>query len=307
MHYGFFNQPDNTKVYRRVDKIDIPDLVSAGLDKYITVFGIRVLADPEVSDHKILHVGAVLAELLDVRQRGRPSNQDLVETLHYRNAYLVVLDSDERIEELFQRLPPAYECHLFIIPEIGYSIQPGGVREKDCPDGIRRVETFPTTSYSSGGGGKKKNRNNYHHQFKLPSDVRAAGTGNPYNPNRNDFLVDKTVGYIAYFLIHAGYPTNFPANSEQGRALEQAFHDSIRNKWFQNNEFDCDDDCQRMEFQAWAFTSALGHDSCSCRENGQWKLCTEKEMMTADPALYATLTQGIKQPDGHYTSSAVLY
>merc|ERR1712050_731995 len=158
MHYGFFNQPDNTKVYRRVDKIDIPDLVSAGLDKYITVFGIRVLADPEVSDHKILHVGAVLAELLDVRQRGRPSNQDLVETLHYRNAYLVVLDSDERIEELFQRLPPAYECHLFIIPEIGYSIQPGGVREKDCPDGIRRVETFPTTSYSSGGGGKKKNR-----------------------------------------------------------------------------------------------------------------------------------------------------
>eukprot|EP00920_Eleutheroschizon_duboscqi_P005946 GHVT01013909.1.p1 GENE.GHVT01013909.1~~GHVT01013909.1.p1 ORF type:complete len:348 (+),score=26.84 GHVT01013909.1:700-1743(+) len=258
---AFFSQPDSSKVYLHTSAINDPAFINAGITKFASVFGVRVLGGADVDSSKIVHAAAVLAEMLDPRHDGRPINMHMVSAIRDEHmAMMAVLRDDATIEKAFAKLPPTYACFIYLLPEVQNKINPRGSAEANC-------------------------------------DTAGRAFGNRWNG---------TVAYVSYFVTNAGYPHNFPPNSEAGRALKQAFAKAKVNGWFVPGlDSSCDHACEEMTFHALALTSALGHDQCTCRKASQWKLCTPQEMREKDPELYGTLTGELKTPNGSYRSSAV--
>eukprot|EP00921_Rhytidocystis_pertsovi_P022853 GHVQ01036405.1.p1 GENE.GHVQ01036405.1~~GHVQ01036405.1.p1 ORF type:complete len:316 (-),score=39.91 GHVQ01036405.1:1297-2244(-) len=101
---AFSKQPDDTKVYLRLDATTSGTSVyEAGLSKFVSVFGIRVVGDSGVSDTKLLYVATTLAELLDVQEKGTPTNNHLVEALRNGNSMIVIVSNGTRFRQLSRR------------------------------------------------------------------------------------------------------------------------------------------------------------------------------------------------------------
>eukprot|EP00922_Rhytidocystis_sp_ex-Travisia-forbesii_P011362 GHVS01016781.1.p1 GENE.GHVS01016781.1~~GHVS01016781.1.p1 ORF type:complete len:388 (-),score=48.18 GHVS01016781.1:187-1350(-) len=283
----FSAQPDPQSVYHRIDKIRDPSFIAAGLTKFSTVFGVRIVASDSVADNKLLHTTRIMAKMLDNDEDGRPQNPTLVNTLYRRSATLGFVRQDSEMTSVFDALPKEYACFLFLVLELENNIRIDGQPEPDCPHfGIG----------SSGGSGGSIARRG-----------QVAGGGN--------VRVDRTIGLVGDFLIQSGYPTIYPTDSALGVLVESAFSRSKRDGWFIANQprssrsgnRRCDIDCQRVSFQSWALSSALGVDACSCRKFGAWKLCTPDEMRLADPKLFSAILEEMKVPTGRYNSRAIIY
>eukprot|EP00922_Rhytidocystis_sp_ex-Travisia-forbesii_P011372 GHVS01016793.1.p1 GENE.GHVS01016793.1~~GHVS01016793.1.p1 ORF type:complete len:402 (+),score=62.51 GHVS01016793.1:71-1276(+) len=274
----FAAQPDPHSVYHRIDKIRDPAFVAAGLTKFATVFGVRIVASDYVADNKLLHTTRIMAKMLDNDEDGRPQNPTLVNTLYRRSATLGFVERDDQMTSVFEALPKEYACFLFLVLELESNIRIDGQPEPDCPH------------FSDSGGSQR-------------GEVRGG--------------VDRTIGLVGDFLIQSGYPTIYPTDSALGVLVESAFGRSKRSGWFVANQPPrsssrsvsrrCDIDCQRVSFQSWALSSALGVDACSCRKFGAWKLCTPDEMRRADPELFSAILEEMKVPTGRYNSRAIIY
>lgn len=270
---AFRLQPDDTKVYLLVSEIQDSNFIRAGLVKFSSVFGIRILGERGVDNRKILHVATNLAELLDSRRVGKPASEPLIRVMQERHATLAIAKNNENVDRILNLLPASYECVFFLVIETEQEIIPGGKQEPDCP------------------------------YFGLEADWEEKNN----NSNRK---YDKCIGLIADFVIQTGYPYTYPPHTELGELLSKAFVDSINRKWLNVNkigtEGKCNRKCQEIAFQSWALTSALGVDSCTCRKYAIWSLCTPNAMKIADPKLYGALTQDIRKPTGSYSSKNVI-
>eukprot|EP00922_Rhytidocystis_sp_ex-Travisia-forbesii_P004286 GHVS01006226.1.p1 GENE.GHVS01006226.1~~GHVS01006226.1.p1 ORF type:complete len:375 (-),score=57.23 GHVS01006226.1:593-1717(-) len=270
----FSAQSDPNLVYNRVDAINDQAFANAGLTKFVTVFGVRIVASPSVSDAKLLHTMKVMAKMLDNDEEGRPQNPTLVNTLYRRSATLGFVQTDLEMNDIFDALPKEYACFLFLVLELENNIIINGQAEQDCP------------------------------QMRIGSERGERSRG--MSDNR---YVDRTIGLVGDFLIQSGYPTIYPSDSELGALVEAAFVRSKRRGWFipSSSSRRCDANCQRVSFQSWALSSALGVDACSCRKFGAWKLCTPEEMRRADPTLFSAILEDMQVPSGRYDSLAIVH
>eukprot|EP00922_Rhytidocystis_sp_ex-Travisia-forbesii_P057273 GHVS01084857.1.p1 GENE.GHVS01084857.1~~GHVS01084857.1.p1 ORF type:complete len:407 (+),score=104.51 GHVS01084857.1:252-1472(+) len=276
----FAAQGNHNRVYSRVDDIDDQAFISAGLTKFVTVFGVRIVASPSVPDAKLLHTMRVMAKMLDNDEDGRPQNPTLINTLYRRSATLGFVQTDSEMNRVFEWLPKEYACFLFLVLELESNINVNGQPEDDCPHNLMSI----------GSRGQRSSR----------------GRG-------DDGGFDRSIGLVGDFLIQSGYPTIYPSDSELGVLVESAFVRSKRREWFSpnsarsNSNRRCDVDCQRVSFQSWALSSALGVDACSCRKVGAWKLCTPQEMRRADPTLFSAILEDMEVPTGRYYSTAIVH
>eukprot|EP00921_Rhytidocystis_pertsovi_P004714 GHVQ01008186.1.p1 GENE.GHVQ01008186.1~~GHVQ01008186.1.p1 ORF type:complete len:353 (-),score=33.87 GHVQ01008186.1:728-1786(-) len=264
--HAFSAQPDDTGVYLSVDSISDDGFTIAGLTKFVSVFGVKIVGVDSVPDYKLLYAARVLAKLLDNSESGKPTNPTLVSTLNRRNAILGFVEYDNEMNDIFRSLPPEYACVMFIVLEEEGGIVPNGMQEPDCPMGRGSVEADEAL---------------------------------------NSREIDRTIGFISDFVIQSGYPTLFSPDSELGRLVESAFYKSVEKKWFKAPQR-CDENCQKVSFQSWSVSSALGVHACSCRLDRIWKLCTAAEMRIADPELYSAIMEDMETPTGRYSSKATI-
>jgi len=69
-------------------------------NKQVDIFGVLILATENVSDEKLLHAAAIMAEYLDNDEDGHPDNPAVIEALNRERATLVMF-RDEREERRF--------------------------------------------------------------------------------------------------------------------------------------------------------------------------------------------------------------
>lgn len=93
---------------------DIPEYLlpfrTAGLDRYIDVFGIPVFGSGKVSNSDLLYVASVLAEIVDQNRVGTPSDQHVLDNIVGRGGHIIVASSSEDF----------YSYNSFIWKDKGY-------------------------------------------------------------------------------------------------------------------------------------------------------------------------------------------
>eukprot|EP00922_Rhytidocystis_sp_ex-Travisia-forbesii_P031132 GHVS01045917.1.p1 GENE.GHVS01045917.1~~GHVS01045917.1.p1 ORF type:complete len:321 (+),score=29.76 GHVS01045917.1:351-1313(+) len=134
--HAFRAQPQDNKVYLRVDDLAPSSLNDAGLVKFASVFGIRVVGDSGVSDGKLIYLATLLAELLDIHDKGEPANLNLVKSLRRSHSMIALVSSSKRLKMLSirQYRPKELKCfsRAFHVAHEAV-VKTDGSREEVCP------------------------------------------------------------------------------------------------------------------------------------------------------------------------------
>lgn len=75
--------------------------------KYIDVFGVNVYATSDLSDAKILHAAAVMAEYLDNNEDGVADNPKVIATMQANHATLIMFASENSMESFIEAMEDA--------------------------------------------------------------------------------------------------------------------------------------------------------------------------------------------------------
>lgn len=135
--FAFESQPDKNLVYLRVDELKGQSaLQKCGLHKFASVFGVRVVADRDVSNDRVLYVASILAKLLDVTEEGHVRSDKLVQTLREGYSMLVILSNEYLMRSLLdiQKRCDELKCfpRAFHI-SLSNQILPHESQEENCP------------------------------------------------------------------------------------------------------------------------------------------------------------------------------
>ena len=98
-------------------------------ERYADAFGVYVVATASVDTAKIQHATTVLAEWIDNDENGVPDDHRVHRALVDGGAFLVMSDTNQEMERLFDRLP--FER----LEEAGFSIAQDLYGEEALPDG----------------------------------------------------------------------------------------------------------------------------------------------------------------------------
>mgnify|MGYP004094960313 CR=1 FL=1 len=96
--------------------------------KYINVFGVHVFATKRTPDSKVLHAAAVLAEYLDNDEDGKPDNQQVVNALNSRDAFLEIFVNERELEKVHNRGKHFEEGFHYGISQFVEETNPGNGR-----------------------------------------------------------------------------------------------------------------------------------------------------------------------------------
>ena len=264
----FSSQPRDNMVYLRPSEIPNSGFTKAGLTKFTTAFGVRILADSNVPDDKISYLTELLASVLDNDQDGLvdATQNTILETIRSSNGMMVILSgNEESIEKLLDPtdgLPPEYSCMMFLLVEQAKNIIRGGPHQQDCPYDLDK-----TTDRGLG----------FVIDFISQAAYPVTFSLNEESSMRMENLYNSAIKR-GWFL-----PENIPVA---------------------NNEL-CDEDCKRLSFQSWLATSILDQDKCSCMKANVFKLCTSEEIKSVSPDDFAYFASALKKPSA-YSSSAII-
>lgn len=265
---AFSSQPRDDKVYVKPSKISESGFTRAGLTKFTSAFGIRILGDYMVSDDKLSYLTELLASVLDNDQDGLvdATQNTILETIKSSNSMMVILsgneDSIDKLLDPSKGLPPEYSCMMFLLVEQAKNIIRGGPHQKNCPEDLEKVN-------DRGLG--------FVVDFISQAAYPVTFSLNEESSTRMEKLYNSALGK-GWFL-----PQNIPVA---------------------NNDF-CDEDCKRLSFQSWLATSILDQDKCSCIKANVFKLCTSEEIRSASPEDFAYFASALKRPTA-YSSPAII-
>lgn len=242
-------------------------------DRHVGVFGVQVVASPEVTERKLLHAAAVLAEYIDNDCDGLPDDPAVAATLQ-REGALLVMFPEEGVE--------LGSLDWGALEEAGFHAVQDLRLEETLPDGPphRRVAgrfdaTLEEVWHLVGRGW----------ELTYPD---AFGT----RPGTR--LTD------AMDLARGGrfleLPRSYP---EEG--------------WYHYDDRTCDYECMAAEYFYWCLTSLLGGQDYPGRAeeiHHEWELATQDAFAEGDKAALELLTDPAyrlptRLPDGRYTSGAL--
>lgn len=281
---AFAAQPNKNLVYLRVDKLALTSLHECGLYKFASAFGVRVVADYDVPDERLLYVTSTLAEFLDIREEAKVKNAKLLETLHAGHAMIVLFSDENLMRPLLEieNRPGELKCfprafHMSMITQI----LPHEKQEEVCP------QDYGTKDRTMGLVG--------------------------------DFIVSKGYPFAFFGPVAADVSgseesrSNSVQVSPTSSRMKMHFRTAIRSKWINTGASECNTStCLEIAFQSWALSSALDADKCWCEEAREFNFCTQEKLKFGFPALWETLSKMFElnnkkyRPDGIYHSKALV-
>lgn len=121
----------------------LPSSLPSGLDqvfsKYVSVFGVPIVATKTVSDAKVLQAAGVMAQYLDNDEDGQPDDPAVVASMNSRGALLFMYkDPNEMERNDFMEICNC-EDDIWAQPLFGYETVPGGNRGGEFDFAIEEV------------------------------------------------------------------------------------------------------------------------------------------------------------------------
>ena len=228
--------------------------MSSIFTKYISIFGIAIVASEDTPDNKVIHAASVLVDYLDNDENGIPDNTLVINSMIEKNALLLILtenDHDNWESEINQD-----NFQQFIM---NYNLQDLYANEIH-PEGSSSITGFDATLE------------------EVLHLITTAGYRHAY-PSIFGLNPGST---IANYMDQArgGYFPEVPT----------AYPDTA---WFTYNDTTCSYGCMITEYFYWALTSILGAQEYPGRLNeiqDEWTLNTPELVQSEDPNVYNLLT-----------------
>ncbi|MFC7202151.1 hypothetical protein ACFQJC_01380 [Haloferax namakaokahaiae] len=254
-----------------LELVEPPEDFQPMFDKSMVVFGVRLVGTERVSEAKLRHAGAVMAEYLDNDEDGVPDNPAVVDELVAQEATLIVPYDERELEEAFDflstRLPPSraesvQDLHAVEIHPEGLPHSTSGDRFDATLEEVLHLVTH--VGFSS-----------------VYPDVFGEQSGSE--------IAD------AMDIARGGHFEDVP-NSYPDEA------------WYTYDDDTCDYGCQITEYTYWAGTSAMGAQAVGSRPaeiDHEWRLATSEAVETQDTAVFEILSNPeygfpLELPDGSY-------
>lgn len=269
--YAFAAQQDSTKAYFVVDEILKSPFTDVDLTKFVTVFGVRLVAHKSVDDDKILHVANLVAQFLDNDADGVIDHPAMGEQLVERFATMFLV-SDQAFTDFLlsanedEGLPLELKyCPFSFDYEEITKIQPGGDVEINCPEDL----------------------------FNKDRSVAFA----------SDHLIGR--GWPKLLVTTEEEMDTSPVFLKFDQFYKKAVADGV----FHLDQTGCPEDdqdyCGMVMFASWTLTTYLGVDRCWCQSVGAWTLCDKKDAEEKYPELMEFIETNMVPniPDGAYSPS----
>jgi len=251
----------------------------SGFSKYVSVFGIHMLATPTARDEKILHTAKVMAEYMDNDSDGVPDNMLVLSHLLSRKAFLVFPRTPDETESMDRDAGD----------EAGFRAGQSQWDEETHPgfivDGVLHPEAGHDASIEE--------------VFHL---LCSAGWSSAY-PEIFGFVPGTAIAKCMD-TARAGHfqepPTGGPRTGYPAEA------------WYSYDDTTCNYACMVIEYMYWGMSSILGAQDYPdrARQIGREWLPYNKELMAEmETCLYGLLMDPkymlpMKAPEGRYSPSA---
>lgn len=242
----FDDQPDVNKVYLTVAKVGPGAIAEQNLTKFISVFGLKIIADDVVPDEKLIHTANTLANVLDTDMDGSPDDSDLIEALRRFKSTVFIISNTDKIMHLMntQNEDEGFPLELKFCPfafdfEEEAKIVPGGkLEDATCSDGSSegRDRTLAFVLDHLVGRG-------------FDNVVEGA------SKKKLDKIYQESIDAGTFKPEHTGCPTE-------------------------------SDECGKVLFTSWGLSTSLGFDSCWCEEAHALSFCDKKELEKNEPQLF---------------------
>ena len=250
-----------------------------GFSKYVSVFGVHILATPTARDEKLLHVARVMAEYLDNDSDGVPDNMLVISHLISRNAYLVFPRTQSDLRDMDRSL----------WREAGFFAGQSQWDEETKPD-------FLTNGVYNREVGQDASIEEVWHLLCSAGWSLAYPDIFGYEPGSAiGDCMDKARGG-QFMEVPAGGPNSgYPEGS-----------------WYHYTDKTCNYGCMVIEYMYWGMSSILGvqDDPDRARDiSSEWRPHSRALMQSMEPCLYGLLTDPqykfpTKVPEGDYSPSA---
>ncbi|MCK5557726.1 MAG: hypothetical protein KAJ01_05080 [Candidatus Hydrogenedentes bacterium] len=271
------------KVTAAIAITDIPEALApfekAGFSKYVSVFGIHVVATPKARDEKLLHAAKVMAEYLDNDSDGVPDNMLVLSHLLSRKAYLVFPRTQQELRNMNRDLWQDAGFHA------GQSQWDEETRPGFIKDGVINTEIEQDASIE-----------------EVLHILCVAGWSAAY-PDIFGYEPGSAIA-DCMDIARAGHYEEVPTGGPKAGYPEEA--------WYHYDDVTCNYACMIIEYMYWGLTSILGAQDYPERARSisvEWAPYNRELMRTMDTCLYDLLTDPkyklpTKVPEGRYSPSA---
>lgn len=262
---------------------DIPESLAvfkkSGFSKYVSVFGIHMLATPTARDEKILHAAKVMAEYMDNDSDGIPDNMLVMSHLLSRKAFLIFPRTPDEMESMDRG---AWR-------EAGFSAGQSQWDEETHPgfivDGVLHPEVGHDASIEE--------------VFHL---LCSAGWASAY-PEVFGFVRGTAIAKCMD-TARAGYYEEPPTGGPRAGYPAEA--------WYSYDDTTCNYACMIIEYMYWGMSSILGAQDYPERArqiSPEWLPYNKKLMAEMETCLYGLLMDPkfklpMKAPEGRYAPSS---
>ncbi|RAP33038.1 hypothetical protein DID75_03455 [Candidatus Marinamargulisbacteria bacterium SCGC AG-410-N11] len=240
---------------------------SGSFSKYLSVFGVGIVATDQCDDDKVIHAATIMFEYLDNNEDGTPDNRVVVDKLVEKKSVLVIGHTQEFFEDFdydtiefagFTNIQDLYNTEIVL---------PGTETEQFD---ATLEEVFHLITHVG-----------YAHVYPdIFGEKRGSSIANAMDVARGGYFETIPTG---------GPKQGYPSNS-----------------WYHYTDDTADYATQITEYFYWAMTSYLGVQANRFEDiKNEWELNTKEKLQTGDFAIYNLITNGTYHlptvlPNGSY-------
>lgn len=305
----------------RIRVSPLPDELNAYrefFDKYVSVFGIPIIAEEGVPDWKVEHAGNVMAQYLDYDEDGEVNNKDVLRSIHIRRGLILMFTEpgSDMMEAVWEADLSGQDLNKPDIPPHAVSQYKkrgkGGKRRLRGVANLTRSQRRPHRARAVFERLPKCLDSEVRHHTGSPRDCEESGRRGKVDPQFG--RMDASLEEVLHMLWAEGYSRVYPdafglRDSELSRAMDKqiadcghAYDGTFKFPRCTGNYHYADESCGYyclvIEYQYWTLTSILGAQDGTARwatgsRGGQcedveeeWELCSKGAVRSKDPDVY---------------------
>eukprot|EP00921_Rhytidocystis_pertsovi_P019486 GHVQ01030917.1.p1 GENE.GHVQ01030917.1~~GHVQ01030917.1.p1 ORF type:complete len:518 (+),score=80.89 GHVQ01030917.1:656-2209(+) len=293
----FSDRTDQTKVYSKPYPLRSEGDGSAnifqnmGFTKFVSVFGIPIVAEDSVDDSILEHAAMIFARFIDNDEDGKPDRPDSLRALHVYNTVIGYVSGPDSSERLWS------------------DKFPDGSNKSFREQFVCKMHFFEQWATDA--------TPNYHAR-------RSASVARP-DDDSDDELDKKPVcttemkesdfdwplWYFPFTLTYYGYLEDFDEVTLS--RIEQVMETAKAQGVFIGDNYPDDKDMELSDFIVWSVITKLGALECHCESDEiseGWRLCTADDVHNFDERWFVFLDQSLGLPkvlpDGSYKGEGLI-
>eukprot|EP01054_Gregarina_sp_Poly1_P002937 Gregarina_sp_Poly_1__2936@NODE_181_length_11831_cov_65_262326_g161_i0_p6_GENE_NODE_181_length_11831_cov_65_262326_g161_i0NODE_181_length_11831_cov_65_262326_g161_i0_p6_ORF_typecomplete_len363_score63_70_NODE_181_length_11831_cov_65_262326_g161_i01261214 len=249
---SFSKQPDNDKVYLRIDETSPGPFKDQNITQFASAFGIRVVGDTPVEPNKLQHVANIMAKAIDGDNDGKPDNKEMIEELLNFHPILFVMSDTDKVMELMnaQSADEGFPMELKFCP-FAFDFEEA---KKINPKGPRGDATC--------------------------EEEKAKGKENN----------DRTLAFVLDHLMGRGFKKVM--GEEKNKRLTEIYQASLEAGTFEPENTGCppeSEECGQVMLASWGLSTLLGFDQCWCEDAHALKFCDAETLKKGEEDLVELL------------------